>query len=892
MSRPNDERGPEKGRNLEDLDLRTEAREDADLRAEMEAHLEHRVDELITEGLDPEAARARARAEFGDVDRITREARRERTRERRARSRFAGGRDLFRDLRYGLRQLHRAPGFAAVAIATLALGIGATATIFGVVRSVVLDPLPFADPEEIVEVLMLTPVGDDFSVAEPSFLDMRERLERFDGVAAMAGSAANLQAPGQTRSIDRIRVSADFFPVLGTPLVRGRAFLPEEDLPGTPASVAMISESFWRTRMAADPEVLDRSITMDGQSWPIVGVYPTELEIILGEDGVVTPLGADPANDRGEHYLTVIARLAPGSTEGTAAEELDDFAAWQSSTFAEDRGWGARIQPVEESLIGATMIRAGWVLLAAGALLLLTACVNVAGLLLVRATVRGTEMRVRRALGAATARLGRQLFTESAVLAAVGGALGLVLASLAIPAVRGLAIGRIPRVEEATLDPVTTAVALGAVGLAAVIFGLAPLGLVRASSSLRTRGRGSGEGARGLRQLLVGLQVSISVVLLIGTGLLFRSFAELAAVDPGFEPEGAYTFDVSMPDQTWDWRERNALLSTILTRVEELPGVRVAGATAIDPFSGFALANNVAPADDLPAEAKDFPAVHWRAVTSSFFQAAGIPLLAGRVFEDTDILPRTDDSWGRRPVMIDDRLATDFFGSPSDAIGKRIVWGNPNGSHLTIIGVVGTLRDVTLDEEPSRMVYRLYGDLPWASMVGIARIDGDAPGMAAAIRDAVVAAAPGIGTPEVTRLEETVDRALAQPRFNVVLLGAFALSGLVLALVGLYGSTAFEVRQRFREIGIRLSLGADAASIQRLIVRERIALTAVGVAVGCAVAFLLRGTLEALLFGVAPGDPLTWIAGVGLVLLTAVLAAWVPARRATRVDPRDALNAE
>ncbi len=871
-------------RDLEDLGLRSPKRMSEELRAEMEAHIQHRVDDLIGEGVPKVEARAQAEAEFGDAARIARDV--DRVRRKGGRPRLATRIDELRqDLRFAFRQAVREPAFAAIAVLTLALGIGATVTIASVVRTVVLDPLPFDDPGALAELHMVTPAGDAFSVSEPTFLEWRETLDRFEDVGAIAGRGAILRAPGEPTTIERGYLNAGMMALLGMDLVLGREFRSDEDEAWNGAPVALVSEAFWTTRFARSADVLGQTLQLDDRTFDIIGVVPSEFEILSGDVPVFTPLSASPQMDRGEHYLMVISRRATGVTEEDARAELLSVAAWQSDNFAEDRDWSAELIPLDVVLIGPSVTRAGWVLLAAALLLLTMACLNVSSLMLARASVRRGEMGVRAALGAGRIRLARQLFTESGVMALVGGGLGLAAAALILPVVRALGGGRIPRIEQAAIDPTTVLIALGTVLVATVAFGSAPILSGRRGRVDMERSRGATSGGVAVRRMLVVAQIAASLVLLVGTGLLFRSFVALSSIDPGFDAEGTLAVSLSMPDGTWSWEERGPLVSAILHEIEGVPGVESAGATAVDPFSGTALANFVAREDEMPDQAADFTPIQWRTVTPGFFEAMEMTLLAGRGFVDAD------EQEELSPIVIDERLATELYGTPAAAMGQRLVWGDPEGSRMVVVGVSEVMRDVVLANESERMVYRLYAHIPWARMTVVARVrDGANAGQG--IRDAIRRAAPGLPVADIQSLEANMSQALAEPRFNLMLLGAFAFAGLALAVVGLYGLTAFEVRQRFREMGIRMSLGARPEGIQRMILRERIVLTATGAGVGLVAALLLSRVMESLLFGVTRMDPTTWIGAVAILGVTTVIAAWIPARRATRVDVSSILNTD
>lgn len=865
-------------------------RVEQDVDEEFAAHIAHRIDDLTESGVDPAEARARAEAEFGDRGRLRRATVQAGSAAGPRGPRGPGG-SVRREVEWALRQLRRAPGFAGVASLTLMLGIGAAVAIVSVVRAVVLDPLPFSEPHRLVALEMRTPAGDPFSTAEPAFLEWRERMGTLSDVGAYAGRTETLRSPGEPRALVRGYANAGLLEMLGVEPAVGRLFTADEDRPGEPAPVALLGRDLWIERFGGAPDAVGRTVDIDGRVLEVVGVLPEAVHVLFGGPvDLLTPLAASPAMDRGEHYLDVVARLAPGATLEQAREELEAVTAWQSDTYAEDRGWGGAMEALEVDLLGAQTIRAGWVLLAAAGLLLAMACVNVSNLLLARATVRRGEMGLRAVLGAGRGALVRQLALESGVLAVLGSGLGVLFAALALPVVRRLGDGRLPRLEGADVDLLGVAVACGVAALTVGIFGTVPAlnaGRGALARGLRGAGRDGGAAGAGARRLLVATQVAASVVLLVGTGLLFRSFMRLNQVDPGFEVDGRIAVSLAMPDAAYSWQDRGPLVQEILRLGREVPGVEALGATSVDPFSGYALANFVAASDRMPDRAADFTPIHWRVVTPGFFDAVGLDVRAGRAFTDGD------DGREGVPVVVGERLAEHLYGSPAEALGRDLVWGDPDGSRLRIVGVVETMRDVWLDREPMYLVYRPHRHIPWASMTLVARVRAGTAGSAAAgLRDAVRAAAPGVAVPEVRALEATLERALAEPRFNLVLLAAFAAVGLALAVVGLYGLTAFEVRGRFREIGIRMSLGAEASSLVGGFVVRRLGLAAAGLAVGLAVAWYAARWLDALLFETSPRDPLTWILVVLVVTLTTAVAAWIPARWASRVDPREVLSAE
>lgn len=863
---------------------------DREIDAEFAAHLAHRVDDLVAQGWDREEAEAKAREEFGDLQRLKAESRSARARGRKRFGRASRLDGVLHDLRFAARQLRRRPGFTATALATLAVGIGATVTIASLVKAVVLDPLPFDEPDRLVFVDMVTPEGARFSVSEPVFVDWERELRSFESITALVFRGATLRSPGQPRSITSANVSHRLLDVLGLEPFVGRSFTAEEDQAGQPARVAMISWESWRTDFGGDPSVVGSLLDLDGALHEVVGVMPERLgKMLTGTTPVFVPLGADPTLDREEHYLEVVARLADDTDEATASAELASLQLRISELHGVDLGWTTRLEPARARLIGATVERAGWVLLAAAAVLLLMACVNVANLLMVRATTRETEMSLRQALGASRSRMTRQLFTESALMAAGGGFLGVLGAYTAVPLVRRLGAARIPRIDEAVVDTSALMIGLGVVGVVTLACGIAPIVQLRwraGGPSIGTARRGVSDPARRVRGALVSMQVAMTVVLLVGTGLLFRSFEALTSVDPGFRAEGTLTLSINMPDDTWDWRARAQIVPEVMEAVQGLPGVTAVGATPVAPFSGGGLANFVAPLDRMPDRASDFTPVHWRTVTPGFFEAMGMEQLAGRAF-------RSDDGAGdASPVVIGRSLAERSWPG-QDAIGRTLVWGDPDGSRMTVVGVVEDLRDVQLGETPPMIIYRPYRQIPWATMTMIVRYDGaDPASIAAGIRPRIAEVVPGLPIGEVSSLTDNLHRAVAEPRFNLQILSGFALSGLLLGLVGLYGLTAYDVRKRVPEIGIRLSLGARPRSIMALVMKDRIWTTATGILVGVGVAVFAARRLEALLYEVEPLDPVTWATAIGLVVAASALATYVPARGAMAVQPSHALNAD
>lgn len=867
-----------------------------DVDDEFRAHLEHRIDDLVAEGLDADEARRRALAEFGDQARLEAECLETGAPQRHATPGGAGRLDRLRhDLFFAVRQLRRNPTFASVAALTLALGIAATTSILAVVDAVVLTPLPFADPERVVYVEEVTPAGQTFSVSEPTYLDWQAEAVAFDAVGALTMRGATLRHGDQPRAVLQGFMSASLLTALGVEPAIGRGFGTDEDRPGARAPVALLGHDLWREVFGGDRSVLGTDVVLDGRAFQVVGVLPPDLMVLDGE-GVFTPLGADPTLSRDDHYLSVWARLAPGATLEGARAEMAALAERLGQRHPVDAGWSTLVLPARDVLVGPELTRAGWVLVGGAGLLLLIACVNVSNLLLARAGARRGELAVRSALGAGRGRLSAQLLTESGVLAALGGLIGLGAATLALPAVRALGAGQVPRLEQAALSPTVGLACLAATALAALAFGLAPVLELRGgneSGALRSARQGA-RGGRRFRGALVAGQIALSVVLLIGTGLLVRSFTRLAAVDTGFEPRGTVTARLNMPDASIGPAERAALVPRILEAVDALPDVEAVGATAVDPFSGQNLMNFVARLDRMPDDARDFTPVSWRVVTPGFFEAMELEVLAGRPFLATD-----DTEWDGQPVVIGASLARRFWPEAASddeaaalAVGRTIVWGDPTGTRLAVVGVVEDLNDWRLAEEPFPVVYRDHRQIPWSVMTLVARVRGDAGAVADGLRRAIRAEAPTLAVPETRTLEWHMRQATAEPRFHALLMAVFAGAGLALALIGVYGITAFSVSRRAREIGIRLTLGGDPADVRRMVLAESARLTLAGAIVGTIGAWMAGRLLTSLLYETAPWDPPTWVVVLAALVLGALAAAWIPARRATKVDPCEVLGAE
>jgi putative ABC transport system permease protein len=802
---------------------------------------------------------------------------------------------LRQDLVYALRRLRQAPGFAFVAIATLALGIGANSAIFSVVNAVLLSPLPFSEPDRLVTVNQVWE-GKPTVYSPQNFMDTEAAAQSFESLAALDTGGITLTGRGTAVRLEGAEVGAPFFGVLRVTPILGRGFLPGENDTGH-NKVAVLGNRLWRERFGADPAIVGQNVQLNRESYLVVGVapdgfaYPENVE-------VWTPMEYDAqfrTKSRGAWYLTVIGRLKPGVTLAHAREEVGTIAARLATQYKEvDEGVGATVRSLHEATVGDSRT-ALLVLLGAVGLVLLIACVNVANLLLARAAARESELAVRSALGAGRGRLLRQLLTESVLLAVLGGTAGILLASASLDTLLGLQPEGVRRLGEVRVDRAVVAFAAGLSVLTGLLFGSVPaFQLMRRATaqSLREGGRGllSGRGHRLRGGLVVG-QIALAMVLLAGAGLLIRSFVQLRRVDPGFHAPGALTFRIALPESVYkDERQQVVFFDELVARLGALPGVRSAGTVMGLPLSGtrFSLVFEVAGRPKLPVAQQ--PSMELRVASPGYFEAMGIPLLRGRGFE-------RGDREGARQVVVLSQTAVRRFFPGEDPLGKSITVGWRRGEGKPpaggeVVGIVGDVKERGLAEENPPEIYLPYAQLPVSTMDILLRTSTGPMTLAPAAAAVVHGLDRDLPVARVRTLDDIVARSISEPRFYVVLLGAFAGTALFLAALGIFGVMSYAVVQRSREIGIRVALGADPARLRRMVLRQALVLASAGVVVGLAGSLALSRAIAGLLFELSPTDPGT-LAGVA-VLLTAValLASYLPARRATRVDPLTALRSE
>jgi predicted permease len=809
---------------------------------------------------------------------------------------------MIHDLRYALRALLKSPGFTLVALLTLALGIGANTALFSVIDAALLRPFPYPEPDRIVRVFSMAR-GSENSVSPADFFDWQAMTRSFTGLAAVNAISMASSGEGPAEQVPGETVTGDFFRILGVQPALGRTFTDEEETPGR-GFVAILSNALWRTRFGADPHIVGRTIRLDGQAWQVVGVmprgfaYPSNALMWL-------PLAFPPDLKvmRGGHYLDVIGRLRSGVTLEAASHEMAAVATRiGAANPGVNIGWTAEALSLRDATVG-DIRPALLLLLGAVGFVLLIACVNVANLLLSRGTVRAREHAVRAALGASTSRLARGVIAESLWLGLGGAALGLGLAAWGTDAIVALAPDDIPGIAGARTDLVVLAFAAGLGMLTSLLFGLLPAWRAGRVVALAERLRDGGAALGGYhgrrsRQSLVVAEVALAVVLVVGAGLLLKSFVRLRAVDPGFDPHGVLTFDAFLPYNASPARAQQ-FYGSLLDRLRALPGVQAAGAIFGLPLRDFGYGISLHEVDGQELSLQDqesriSPQI--RVVTPDFFRALGIELVRGRVFTEAD-------RDGTLPVAVVSETAARRIWGAQDPLGHHFTLGTrlglgPNAPRTggVVIGVVRDVRDVSLARDGRPWVYVVHSQFPVGQMSVALRTAGDPASLVTPARSALAAVDPDIPMFHVRTMGEWISNSMTRRRFYASLIGVFAALALGLAGVGVYGVLSQAVSERTREIGLRVALGAAPGEVTALVVRQGIAPAAVGVGVGLVLALALTLALTRflapMLFQVRPADLPTYALVTGFILAVALVAAWIPARRAARVDPLVALRSE
>jgi putative ABC transport system permease protein len=802
---------------------------------------------------------------------------------------------LAQDLRYALRTMRKTPGFSLIAILTLALGIGASTSIFSVVDAVLLRPLPYHAPDAIVRVWEHDRLRgtDREGFSAPDYFDLLDQQRAFSALAALRSSDMTLT--GRNAEPERVSVASvthTFFDVLGRLPALGRTFTADEDRPNGPL-VAVLSHEFWTARLGADPSVAGTSITIDGQPYEIVGVMSPGLPMPRPITAVWVPLRAGPrTSSRGVHNLGVVARLKPEATMDQAQQDVAAVARRLEERYTGDnKGRGMHLVALREAVSGEVR-PALLVLLGAVLAVLLITCANIANLLLARAVERSREVAVRTALGAGRARLVRQFLTESVLLALVAGALGVALAHVGLRALLQLAPDTLPRIHEIGIDPRVLAFTIVVSLATGILFGLVPslqTFRVDLQHSLKDGSRTATGAGQRFQRVLVVAELALSVMLVIGATLLARSFWNLQNVDPGFRAENVLKLEYQLPAAKYpqsfrtfpDWPEVLTFNRQTLDRISALPGASSTALAASPPLDeGWTTRYQIAGRPPVPEGEQD--EVRIRIVSPGYFRTVGIPLLRGRGLEDRD-------RHGASQVTLINEAGVRRYFPNEDPIGRQIaVLGRP----LEIVGVVGNERFMGLTEETPPALYPPIDQMPTTAVSLLVRTGADAERLVGSIRREISAMDPALALFRIETLDTVLSQAVAQPRFNMLLLGLFAVVALVMALVGVHGILSYAVSRRSQEIGLRVALGATPRHVLGLILAQGAGLAAIGLALGVAGAFALTRALATMLFGISLTDPATF-AGVPLVLgLVAIVASYLPARRALRVDPIDALRNE
>ena len=883
------------GRQLRSLLWKASVADEVD--AELAFHVEMRTREYITRGLDPELARAKAIGRFGDLKRVNDTCRRIGEGRERDMRRAEWIHEFLQDARYALRQLARMPGFTVVSALTLAVGIGATTAIFSIVNAVVLRPLPFPDPDRLVRVYS-NRRGTEGSTSAANFVRWRERSRSFSELVPVEyRNFTLLTGDRPAEQVTGLRVSADFFPALGVGMRLGRAFSKEEDQPGRD-NVAILNERFWKSRFNGDSSIIGRSVRLNAVEHVVIGVISPAADVMTADANVWVPIAftAEERADSRKGYLDVFARLAPGVSIAQAQSEMSAIAKRLETELEENRENGVRLRSLTDAYVGSYRSRL-FILLGAVGFVLLIACVNVANLLLARGAARGKEISIRAALGAGRARVLRQLFAESVVLAGIGGAIGLVLAFWGVRALKAVAPREVPRLDQAGLDMLTVAFALGATVLSSIVFGLAPaLRTARSDlqGALREGGRSSSLVARDrVRHLLVAAEVALSLMLLVGAGLLIRSGIILQRVEPGFTTARVFSAWLALPPAQYESVESvRTAYDRILEEVRAVPGVESAAGITVIPMAGLSAQGNFIPEgrSEDPANSISF---NFRVATPGVFQTLRIPIRRGRDFDDRDVASSPC-------VIIVNEAGAKKTWPNEEAIGKRIPGPRDAAGQRTmcsVVGVVGDAHDDGLREAVRPQIYFAGAQAPAAfwnamqrSMFILARTTGDPRAMTKQLQAAVARTDPTLPMFDIRTMDERISASLATGKFNTMLLTTLGAIGLLLAAVGIYGVVAYFVTQRTGEIGLRMALGATPGRVLRLVVGQGMQPVVLGILVGVALAGAASRLLASLVFGVGTRDPVTFVAVPVVLAVVAIAASVVPARRAIRVEPTKALQ--
>jgi putative ABC transport system permease protein len=799
---------------------------------------------------------------------------------------------LIQDFRYALRQFRKSPGFAAVTVITLALGIGANTAVFSVVDQVLLHPLPYPDSDRIVRVSQTFKGLSTDDASPANYLDWVSQDHVFAEMAASRGWQGSLSTGDRPERVRGSMTTPSFFPLFGVAPILGRGLEPSDARPGND-HVVVLGYGLWQRYFAADRAIIGRDIDLDGEQYNVVGVMPPNFSADeYGELWLPSPWGVptqplvpdkDPRQFRGRDYLDVWARLKPDVTLQQARAELDTIGRRLEKQYPDSNGdVGVSFLPLHEYIVG-EIRPVLLVLLAAVVMVLLIVCANVANLLLARATARAKEISIRTALGASRRRLLRQLLTESVLLALVGGFLGLLLAALAVPALLALSPPDIREFKQIGINREVLAFSFLASLVCGVVFGLIPAlqsSRSHPNESLKEGERGSTGNPGRTRSALVIAEVGLSLVLLVGAGLLVKSFARLMEVNAGFDPDHLLTFNLALPSSA-DRVRQLAFYQQVVQRLQALPGVQAVGAVSRLPLSG----GNSSRSFNVPGVEKDYSA-DIRVSTPDYFSAMRIPLLKGRSFSESDLESSLN------LAVVNDALARTVFPG-QDPIGKQITHFGPDDLTLQIIGVVGNVRHVGLNADPHAEIYQLLGQAQWPSMfVAIRSATSDPTSVTSAAQNVIWSVNKDVPLANVRTMQDVIANSVQRRKFSMLLLSIFAAVAMLLAAIGLYGVMSYSVAQRAHEIGIRMALGARRPDVLVLVVKQGMALALMGIAAGAVLSLAMTRLISGMLFGITATDPLTFAGVAALLGTVALLANYLPARRASKVDPMVALRYE
>jgi predicted permease len=877
------------------------SRMESEMDAELRFHMEARADDLERSGVPHQEAMRRARIEFGGIERIKEEGREARG--------VSFLETLVLDIRYGLRTLRKGPGFTAVAVLTLALGIGASTAVFSLVSVILLKPLPYPNPDRIVLPELVSPPGvnlssEYFPWGEIQFRMLTQDAHPFQAVGAFQSDSFNLTGAGDPAFLDGFRASAEFFPALGISPSLGRTFTDEEDQPGREYEV-ILSNRLWRERFGADRGILGQAVRLNGHAYTVVGVMPVGFVFPRAEEmpssfnfpreaQLWVPLAVPAEPKGGPSELAVIGRLKPGLNIEQAQAAMDLITKHAEAWDPQWKGWfNTRVIPLARQVVGDTQ-RPLQLMLGAVGIVLLIACSNVANLLLTRSLGRQREFTLRAALGAGRARLIRQLLTESLLIAATAGGVGIFLSYAGIYFVKAFGPSNIPRLREVTLDLPVFTFAFGIALITGVLFGLAPaIGATRKNlvDSLKKGGQRSGGSptSPGMRNALLVSQVALALVLVISAGLLTRTFFRMLGADGGFNAERVLTFQLSLPALKYgDQSQIVTFYRNAIERLRSVPGVQSAGIGETVPMGGEGESTVIRMPDHPAASQKEMPFANYTIISPGYFSSVGTPLLRGRDFLETD----TAESL---PVTIVNAAMEKKYWPGQSAIGKQVGPGSTRFPLLTIVGVVPDVKHISVREESAPEMYVLFTQKPWPSLLNmrVALRTKIAPAsVTESVREAIHSLDPELPLAKVATLATLVDDSLSQPRFSMLLLGSFGMLALLLASIGMYGVISYSVMQRTQEIGIRMALGAERRDVFIMVLGQGARLAGLGITIGLVAAVGVARMMASFLYGVQPIDPLTFAAVSLLLVGIALLACYLPARRATRVDPMVALRYE